>query len=107
MVMAYDNAERRHGAITFPLRVETIPEVREELNSVRKKGGFTTVGEIDPGMRGISVPILLAESVIGSLNVAGPRQGFSNSEIHEVLEKLAQAAAKIAQELYRATLLQS
>lgn len=81
-------------------------EVREQLNSVREKGGFTTVGEIDPGMRGISVPVLLAESVIGSLTVAGPRQGFSNSEIREVLEKLAQAAAKIAQELYRATLRQ-
>jgi DNA-binding IclR family transcriptional regulator len=81
-------------------------EAQEQLQSVRKKGGFTTVGEIDPGMRGISVPILLVGSVIGSLSVAGPRENFSNPEIRELLEKLSQAALKIAQELYRTTTIQ-
>jgi DNA-binding IclR family transcriptional regulator len=80
------------------------PEVREELKSVRENGGFTTVGEVDPGMRGISVPILLNGSIIGSLNVAGPRQGFSNTAVTQLLEDLTRAASKVTQELHRATL---
>jgi hypothetical protein len=38
MVIAYDNAQRRHRAITFLLRVETISEICEELNLVRRNG---------------------------------------------------------------------
>lgn len=79
-------------------------EVREELKSVRENGGFTTVGEVDPGMRGISAPILLNGSIIGSLNVAGPRQGFSNTAVTQLLEDLTRAASKVTQELHRATL---
>jgi hypothetical protein len=36
MVIAYDNAQRRHGATTFLLRVETISENCEELKLVRR-----------------------------------------------------------------------
>jgi hypothetical protein len=38
MVIAYDNAQRRHGAMTFLLRVETISEICEELKLVRRGG---------------------------------------------------------------------
>jgi hypothetical protein len=38
MVIAYDNARRRHGAMTFLLRVETISENCEELKLVRRSG---------------------------------------------------------------------
>jgi DNA-binding IclR family transcriptional regulator len=79
------------------------PTVRDELKAIREKGGFTTVGEIDPGMRGISVPIVLAETVIGSLTVAGPKQGFGNSAVGALLDDLGQAVTKITRELYRAT----
>jgi len=36
MVIAYDNAQRPRGAITFLLRVETISEICEELKLVRR-----------------------------------------------------------------------
>src|SRR5258708_29260399 len=38
MVMAYDNARRRHSAMTFLLRVVTISEICEELNLVWRSG---------------------------------------------------------------------
>jgi len=38
MVIAYDNARRRHGTMTFLLRVETISEICEELKLVRRNG---------------------------------------------------------------------
>jgi hypothetical protein len=38
MVIAYDNARRRHGAMTFLLRVETNSEICEELKLVRRNG---------------------------------------------------------------------
>jgi DNA-binding IclR family transcriptional regulator len=78
-------------------------EAREQLKTVREQGGFTTVGEIDPGMRGISVPITSNGAVVGSLNVAGPRQGFTTAAIGGLLEELTQAVTKITQELYRTT----
>jgi len=78
-------------------------EVREQLKTVREQGGFTIVGEVDPGMRGISVPIRCNGAIVGSLNVAGPRQGFTNPAIARLLEELRQSATKISEELYRAT----
>jgi hypothetical protein len=38
MVIAYDNARRRHGAMTFLLRIETNSEICEELKLVRRNG---------------------------------------------------------------------
>jgi hypothetical protein len=38
MVIAYDNARRRHGAMTFLLRVETISEICEELKLLWAQG---------------------------------------------------------------------
>jgi len=42
--MAYDNAERRQGAITFPLPVETILEAREELKLMQRNDRTSASG---------------------------------------------------------------
>jgi hypothetical protein len=43
MVMAYDNARRRHGAMTFLLRVVTISEICEELKPVWRNANTPAV----------------------------------------------------------------
>jgi hypothetical protein len=44
MVIAYDTARRQHSAMTFLLRVETISEICEELNLVRRNGKTSLSG---------------------------------------------------------------
>ena len=79
---------------------ETLPEVRAALKKVKAEGYYVTVGEVDAGMRGISVPILSGNKLIGSLSIAGPRQGFSQSQVGQCLESLRVAATNISSELH-------
>jgi DNA-binding IclR family transcriptional regulator len=78
----------------------TPQEVRETLKTIRTEGCFVTVGEIDAGMRGISVPILSSGKIIGSLTIAGPRQGFSPPQITRALDALKDAARRTVGELH-------
>jgi DNA-binding IclR family transcriptional regulator len=79
---------------------EDWPQVRETLKQVRAQGGYTTVGEIDPGMRGMSVPVLMNAKIVGSLNIAGPRQGFTPAQISRALEDLTSTTRRIVDELH-------
>lgn len=79
---------------------KTIQEVREGLKVIKNDGSVTTVGEIDPGMRGISVPILSSGKIIGSLTIAGPRQGFTQPQIGRALDGLKEAARRTVAELH-------
>ncbi|WP_162256378.1 IclR family transcriptional regulator [Sphingomonas sp. Root710] len=78
----------------------TLPAVRETLKVVRNDNCFVTVGEVDPGMRGISVPVMASGKILGSLTVAGPRQGFTQPQIARVLEQLHEAAQRTVEELH-------
>jgi DNA-binding IclR family transcriptional regulator len=85
-------AERGLGA--------TLHEVRESLRVVRSDGAFVTVGEVDRGMRGISVPLFSNGKILGSLTIAGPRQGFSMAQITRAVEQLHEAAQRTEEELH-------
>jgi DNA-binding IclR family transcriptional regulator len=74
-------------------------EVRATLKKVKSEGCYVTVGEVDPGMRGMSVPIFWDRKIIGSLTIAGPRQGFSPGQTARSLEGLREAARDISTEL--------
>lgn len=82
---------------------DTIQQVRENLKATRLEGCHVTVGEIDAGMRGISVPILSSGKIMGSLTIAGPRQGFSQPQISRALDSLREAAKQITGELHHWT----
>jgi len=78
---------------------DTLQEVREGLKTIRNDGCFVTAGEVDPGMRGISVPIMSGGKVLGSLTIAGPRQGFNPAQIARALEQLREAGRQTEAEL--------
>jgi DNA-binding IclR family transcriptional regulator len=78
----------------------TLHEVRAVLKKVKAEGQYATVGEVDPGMRGMSVPIFWGTKILGSLTIAGPRQGFSQSQVTQSLTALREAATNIAGELH-------
>ena len=75
-------------------------EVREGLRLVRSQGSFTTVGEVDPGVRGISVPIFLGDKVVGSLSIAGPRRGLNDSTLPRLVDQLKKSRHSIESELH-------
>ena len=77
-----------------------LPDVRDALKTVRNEGSFTTVGEVDPGMRGISVPISSTGKILGSLTIAGPRQGFTQAQIVKAVDGLREAARRTVEELH-------
>lgn len=78
----------------------TLQEVRAVLKRVKADGYYLAIGEVDPGMRGISVPIMSGSKIIGSLSIAGPRQGFSQSQVAQCLDGLREAAKNISSELH-------
>jgi len=79
---------------------DTLQKVREYLKTIRTNGSFVTVGEIDAGMRGISVPIVASGKVLGSLTIAGPRPGFTQAQIERAVDGLKEAAKRTLSELH-------
>ena len=73
-------------------------QVKAALRGIRASGAFETSGEVDPGMRGISVPLIArGGAMLGSLNVAGPSELVAASSGPLISELRAGAAEIISQ----------
>lgn len=80
---------------------EDWPTVRSALRELREAGSCVRSGEVDPGMRGVSVPLLGAAGVLGSLSVAGPRTALGAALIERLIGGLTEGAATIMRDLQR------
>lgn len=70
--------------------------VRAALKAIRNAGYIATLGEVDAGMKGISVPIVDADSaVLASLSIATPDATVSADQAARMIEALTTAAARI------------
>jgi DNA-binding IclR family transcriptional regulator len=79
---------------------ETWEQVYSTLQSMRATGYVITSGEVDAGVRGISVPLIDPENaVLASLNVAGPAATLNADLVRRVVEHLQKAATRIQKEL--------
>jgi DNA-binding IclR family transcriptional regulator len=79
---------------------ENWAEVRLALQSIRTAGYVVTTGEVDTGVRGISVPLINPENaILASLNVAGPATTLNSNLVQRVVGHLKKAAERIAREL--------
>jgi DNA-binding IclR family transcriptional regulator len=75
-------------------------QVLATLRGIRSQRFFISTGEIDQGMRGISVPISVAgTSIVASLNVAGPASGLTPPIVSELLNALQGARSRITEAL--------
>lgn len=75
---------------------ETWDQVRGGLREIRSAGRLVTHAEVDPGMRGISVPLIVENgALLASLNVAGPESFLTGAVIEEVGDVLARAVPEI------------
>ncbi len=77
-------------------------EAKLSLHAIRTMGHCITTGDVDPGMRGVSVALFSHErKVIGSLNVAGRRAALPEGSLETILRDLRSGASKIQRQLYR------
>lgn len=77
-------------------------EVRAALRAIRDAGHCVRSGEVDKGMRGVSVPVSApGGAVLGSLSVAGPRDAIGSALVARLIEMLGQGAQTIERELER------
>jgi DNA-binding IclR family transcriptional regulator len=71
-------------------------EAKERLRELRAAGVSITKGELDPGMCGISVPLLEATgSVIGSLSIVIPARHLEAQVLADITTQLKTAAQEI------------
>lgn len=75
--------------------------VRAALRGLREAGSCVTSGEIDAGVRGISVPVMGPGGVLGSLTVAGRRTTLPNAVVTPLITELSAAARAIERGIER------
>jgi DNA-binding IclR family transcriptional regulator len=91
--------ERESAAFAATRLGSTWAEVRAALQSIRAAGHLVTSGEVDVGVRGVSVPLIDHEStVLASLNVAGPATTLDSDLVAQIIEQLKTAAGRIQKE---------
>ena len=79
---------------------ETWTQVKVRLQAIRSAGHCITTGEVDTGIRGISVPLFLGENkIIGSFTAAGRRRSLSDESSKEIVTALNRAAVRIERQL--------
>ena len=70
---------------------------RDHLAKIRRAGVLVTVGEFNPGVIGISAPILNSSGqILGSIGIAGTQSKFNRAEI----DRIAMLVKKAAQEVH-------
>lgn len=67
-------------------------DLAADLEAIRSRGYVYTVGELTPDVAGLAVPLFGADSVLGSLAVAGPASRLRPERVPECVEYLRQAA---------------
>ncbi len=91
----------KHADVFLSLKIgATWPEARAHLADVRERVALATLGEVDRGNRGLSAPVLLEGSVLGSLSIAGPRANFDGALIERLLQSLRAATLEIERDLH-------
>ncbi|MHA6485468.1 IclR family transcriptional regulator [Paenibacillus sp. strain BS8-2] len=82
------------------LKPLTRAAIEEELEGIRSKGYAVTSGEATEGTTGIGTPIFSYENtVIGSLNVAGPSIRLAGDQIEKYAGLVKRFAGQISEEL--------
>ncbi len=71
-------------------------EVRGVLKAIRNARHVVSLGEVDPDMKGISVPIVDADSaILASLSIATPAATVSADQAEHMIMSLIEAAGRI------------
>lgn len=83
-----------------PLTITKKGKLRDELARVREQGYALAVDELEVGLTAAAAPIRNAHGdVVASMSVSGPTFRLSEDRIHEVVDKLVEAALEVSHRL--------
>ncbi|WP_197409784.1 IclR family transcriptional regulator, partial [Haloferax profundi] len=68
-------------------------ELFEELSQIRDQGYANAIEESVKGMRAVAAPIMLEDSVAGSISLAGPANRFVGERFEDEVPKLIKGVA--------------
>jgi len=101
--LAYLPAHQADAILARPLRrfterTVTDPErIREDLTRIRGQGYAFTVGELDPGVAAISVPVLnWRGEMVAAVSLGGPASRFTEDRLPGLLREVQRAAEAIS-----------
>ncbi|MDH7798541.1 MULTISPECIES: IclR family transcriptional regulator C-terminal domain-containing protein [unclassified Beijerinckia] len=85
----------------------TADALRAELADIRKRGFCSTASEIDPGLAGISAPVILKDAgLVASLSIVAHDAGIDEGQRRRLILLVVSAASLLAEDLrhrYEAT----
>lgn len=102
ILLAWLDAARRNALIHQSSTWSGVPIMSPDPDwaLIRRRGWLTTVGERDPILASVSVPIVGAEGlVLAALSLSGPRMRFSPERVEEMAATLEQEAKAVGRQL--------
>lgn len=80
--------------------ITTSNQLFDELASISEQGFGLEDEERREGIRSVAVPIIVEDTVVGSISLSGPRQRLNNQRINEELVPMLKYSANIIQLKY-------
>lgn len=96
-----DDVIRKHGlARLTPNTITTIPELKEELHSVRNRGYAVDNSEMEEGLRCIGAPVRdFSGEVVAAVSIAGPAFRITSERVPALSKNVVSAANELSVEL--------
>lgn len=81
----------------FTEKTITDPDaIRQQLRSIRELGYAHSIGEMDPGVFAVAVPIFdYHKQIVGAITLAGPSSRWSETKLPKTVELLKESAAQV------------
>ncbi|HEV2570710.1 IclR family transcriptional regulator C-terminal domain-containing protein [Methylocella sp. CPCC 101449] len=77
-----------------------VEALRTELADIRKRGFCSTASEIDPGLAGISAPVILKDAgIVASLSIVAHDAGIDEGQRRRLILLVVSAASLLAEDL--------
>ncbi len=74
-----------------------VDELRSELESVKRRGWATSVGEFEKGLHGVATPIFdVSERCVAALSVTGPSYRMPQARLRELAALCKEASGEIS-----------
>lgn len=102
ILLAWLAPDERNDVIAESSSWSGVPVLKPDPDwgRIRELGWLTTVGERDPILASVSVPVFGADGIVlAALSLSGPRMRFSRQRVEKMASELREEAARIGQQL--------
>lgn len=93
VMLAYMPVQRCERILRYFGESENISVWQQELEQIRNQGYAVSTAEIDPGVSGVSAPVMKGSKLIGAVSVMAPVHRFQTNQQRIILHVLQAARA--------------